>query len=215
MATPLTERQSEALDFIRDYLRRHQKPPTLTELADGLGLRSTNAVSKILAALAAKGYIERERGTARGVRLVQAEADPFALTDAAPKLIVVSRTSSHEPDHLRRAPAAMVTVDPALFGGRVSPDTCLVVRAGDDGMDADGIRTGDFLIVEEMHYKRIPDETIVACLFDEKPLARRYTFANGHLYLRPSNRRYKPADFSQGDPHCFVIGRVVGVMRRL
>ncbi|RMF52941.1 MAG: MarR family transcriptional regulator, partial [Bacteroidetes bacterium] len=96
MKARLTPRQDETYEFIRTYVRTHRKPPTLQEIAAALGLRSVNAVSKLVRALEQKGYLEREAHAARGLRLVEAE-DPYQLDDLAPSLPVVSRTASHEP----------------------------------------------------------------------------------------------------------------------
>ncbi|WP_243665197.1 LexA family protein [Rhodothermus marinus] len=56
----LTARQNEAYEFIRTYQRRHHKPPTLQEIGEALGIRSTNGVFKLLRALEKKGYLRRD-----------------------------------------------------------------------------------------------------------------------------------------------------------
>lgn len=56
---PLTARQAEILDFIRDFTRREQMPPTLREIGRNFGIRSTNGVADHLAALERKGRLRR------------------------------------------------------------------------------------------------------------------------------------------------------------
>src|SRR5258707_13042258 len=69
METPLTPRQAEILEAIRDHIAEHRRPPSQPELARALGLASTNGVFKHLAALEKKGAIELSPGLARGIRL--------------------------------------------------------------------------------------------------------------------------------------------------
>ena len=111
MKTPLTERQNQAYEFIRSYLRDYRKPPTLKDIGEALGIRSSNGVFKLLKVLEHKGYIEREKHVARGVRLVDADHDPFALDEGVPSLLVVSRTASDQPETLRDRPTASFTVE--------------------------------------------------------------------------------------------------------
>lgn len=64
-----TDRQLDVLRFIRGFMREHGYPPTLREICRGLGVGSTNCVSGHLYCLARKGYLERDTGTARGIRI--------------------------------------------------------------------------------------------------------------------------------------------------
>lgn len=213
MKDRLTERQNEAYEYIRAYLREHRKPPTYHEMGDALGISSTNGVYKLLQALEKKGYIEREKHVARGLRLVEAE-DPFSLDDSVPDLILVSRTASDQPDRLRHRPSAYLSVDPYLLRSADDREACLIGRAGDDGMNGAGIRKGDFLIIEEMPYETLQNGDLAAFLVGEELRARQYYYANGRIHLRPADRTYTEETFPPDDPGCFVIGRVIGLMRR-
>ena len=208
----LTERQNQVLEFIRAYLREHRKPPTYQEIGDALAIRSTNGVRKQLLALEDKGYLRREPRAARGLFLLDEEPDAFALDAGPPTLPVVSRTRSDAPEALRSRPAGSLAVDPRLLG-HADPDRCLLARAGDDGMNGDGIRKGDLLIIEERPRAEVPNG-VVAALVGEQLLARRYDWANGRVHLRPADRTYAEETFPPDDPGCHVIGPVLGLIRR-
>ena len=213
----LTERQDEALEFIRAFIREHRKPPTMKEIGAALGMRSTNGVYKLLNALQKKGHLVRQAGQARGLQLVDGE-DAFALDEGPPTLMVVSRTNSAQPERLRRRPSGWLTVDPFFFGTgdtQADEDTCLVARAGDDGMNDEGIRKGDLLVVEEVEWPDLRRGETVAVLVGDKLLVRRFEFANGRLHLRAHARGYNDDTYSPDDVGCFVVGRVLGVMRKL
>lgn len=210
----LTQRQDEAYDFIRDYLREERKPPTLKEIGDALGIRSTNGVYKLLQALEKKGYIEREKHAARSIRLVDdSTRDPLAGDDGMPMLPVVSRTASDQPERLRDRPRRLLSVDDRLLPRRCNPDDCIIGPAGDDGMNGDGILKGDLLLIEEMDWDDIPNGVVAAFLVGEKLQARRFDYANGRLHLRPASRHYTEETYPPDTPECYVIGRVVGLIR--
>ena len=67
----LTSRQQEILDFIRNSLEVLGAPPTRAEIAQAFGFASHNAAEEHLKALAKKGLIVLEPGSARGIRLVE------------------------------------------------------------------------------------------------------------------------------------------------
>jgi repressor LexA len=214
MRTRLTERQNQVYEYVRAHVRQHGKPPTLQEIGRALAIRSTNGVHKLLVALETKGYVRRTPNEARGLALVGAAEDPFAFDGGAPALPLVSRTSSREPERLRLRPAGALHVDPRLLD-RADPDACLVARAGDDGMNGDGVRKGDYLVVEEADFQTLRNGEVVAVLLEERLVARRFDLANGRLHLRPADRTYAEEVFAPGDPGCHVVGRVRAVLRKL
>src|SRR6187401_3167189 len=68
---PLTARQREALDFITYCLDERGYPPTLREIGEHMGIRSTNGVNDHLKALERKGYLRREDMKSRALKLVE------------------------------------------------------------------------------------------------------------------------------------------------
>ncbi|MFP4227665.1 MAG: LexA family protein [Salinivenus sp.] len=211
----LTQRQNEAYEFIRGYMDRHRKPPTMKEIGDALGISSTNGVYKLLQTLEKKGWIEREKHAARGIQLKDEDRDPFGMGGGAPSLPVVSRTASDEPERLRERPRGTLSVDPQLLREAHDSDACLIGRAGDDGMNGAGIRKGDLLLIEELDWDAIENGTLVAVLVKEQLLPREYYFANRRIHLRPADRHYTEETFPPKDPGCYVIGRLLGLLRTL
>ena len=66
----LTKRQEQTLDFIRESIRGRGYPPTLREIGEHMGIRSTNGVNDHLRALERKGYLRREDMKSRALRLM-------------------------------------------------------------------------------------------------------------------------------------------------
>lgn len=69
MRLPLSENQQRVYDFVASYIEERDYPPLLKEIQDSLHLTNPGAVHKCLKALETKGWIRREKGKHRGIRL--------------------------------------------------------------------------------------------------------------------------------------------------
>ena len=58
----LTKKQQAVYDFIVAYLCEHHRPPTHTEIRDGMGFVSGNSSQEHLRTLERKGWIRRTNG---------------------------------------------------------------------------------------------------------------------------------------------------------
>jgi SOS-response transcriptional repressor LexA len=101
---PMTTRQADVLVFVRMYMSREGRSPTLREIGAGVGIRSTNAVSGHLEALQAKGHLSRTSHSARGLRLAPTEN---AVTQALHKLYQTANDALLRQGHVERVTLAM------------------------------------------------------------------------------------------------------------
>jgi repressor LexA len=156
MADNLTPRQQEILDFIRNSLEVLGAPPTRTEICHAFGFASPNAAEDHLRALAKKGAIVLEPGSARGIRLVEQLGLPLIGSVAAgsPLLAVENQLGK-------------VQVNPDLFVPRA--DYLLKVRG--NSMTDIGIFDGDLLAVHKTTEAR-SGQIVVARLGDEVTVKR-------------------------------------------
>lgn len=58
-------------DFVEVYLLRNGYPPTLREIADGVGKVSTNGVRYHLRVLERAGYVRVAQGVSRGIQILR------------------------------------------------------------------------------------------------------------------------------------------------
>src|SRR5688572_27205754 len=70
MADMLTDRQQQILDFITGSINERGFPPTLREIGEHFGIKSTNGVNDHLKALEKKGHLRREDLKSRAMRPV-------------------------------------------------------------------------------------------------------------------------------------------------
>jgi repressor LexA len=194
MADNLTPRQQEILDFIRNSLEVLGAPPTRTEICSAFGFASPNAAEDHLRALAKKGAVILEPGSARGIRLVEQLGLPLIGTVAAgsPLLAVENQLGR-------------VQVNPTLFSPRA--DYLLKVR-GNSMVDA-GILDGDLLAVHRTDEAR--SGQVVVARLDDEVTVKRLKRTGRRIELLPENTDYAPIAV---EGHEFAIeGLAVGLIR--
>lgn len=203
MKGKITERQQAIYEFIRETIATRGMPPTLREIGAKIGIRSTNGVEKHLVVLERGGYIIRERGRSRGIAVSGGSrpADTVPLLGRVAAGVPVLSPENKEGD---------LTVDLSLFALRSSHQVFALGVRGDSMMDAH-ILDGDTVLVREQTTAVNGD--IVVALVDGDATVKRFFLENGRVRLQPENSRMEPLYFNGGDLR--IIGKVVGVMRRL
>ena len=67
----LTTQEHNTLQFIRHYLAQYGYAPKFREIGLAIGVNSQGTVHRYVQSLQEKGYIDREKGNARGMSLVE------------------------------------------------------------------------------------------------------------------------------------------------
>lgn len=68
---PLTAKQEKTLKFITEFINKHNFPPTIKEIQNSLEIKNPGQVFKLLYYLEKKGYIKRNKGEHRNIRLTE------------------------------------------------------------------------------------------------------------------------------------------------
>jgi repressor LexA len=200
---PLTARQAEILEYLRAEVEGRGMPPTIREIGQEFGIRSTKGVEDHLAALERKGHIRRERGKSRAIEI----SDRQDLSGA--RLVpLVGRIAAGAPTLAVENHAGHFVLDESLVG---HGETFLLRVTGDSMKDA-SILDGDLVIVRVQGTAR-NGEIIAARGGDEATVKRFWKDAAG-VRLLAENPAYDPIEVD-ADRDFAILGRVVGVYRQL
>lgn len=125
----LTRRQQEIQNFIHLSVRRIGYPPTRADICNHFGFRSPNAAAQHLRALERKAVIRVEKGTSRGIRLLEPVSAAPALASSSMQAAVaglhslplIGRVAAGSPVLARRpiVPACGLAVDRRGCGCRM------------------------------------------------------------------------------------------------
>ena len=196
----LTERQSEILDFIRAYVRKHGVAPSRPEIGKGVGLTHKSTVDAHLSALMKKGWVELQPGSPRNIRLLREDLPvaPEGRIAAGEPVWAESRVTGHIP----RAVAEMFTPRPDYF---------LTVEG--DSMDRLGLTTGTLVAIKGDSEPRNGD-IVVARIVDEVTLKRfkRKSLREVELSPESTNDTHRPMTIDLETTEFQVDGVYVGAL---
>jgi repressor LexA len=209
MARPLTERQKEVLDFIQKQIAQRGYPPTIREIGENFGIKSTNGVRGILQALERKGEIRRSPQLSRGIELVHPEAKIAAFRAPLHNVPIVGKVAAGTPILAEENIEGMVAVDKDLLKGE---DT-FALRVKGDSMVGAGIFDNDLVFArQQSDFKR---GDIVVAVIGEEATVKYFYPDNGNIRLEPANRFFGPIVIDRSTPGFHIAGRVVGVFRKM
>jgi repressor LexA len=227
----LTDRQKAVLDFIVESIHDRGYPPTLREIGNHLGIRSTNGVNDHLRALERKGYLTREDMKSRTLRPtpdILRPAPVISIDRGASSNNGSSRSSVHDDDNMLEIPilgrvaagrpmeaieepSDTVRIDRMLVSAR---GEIFGLRVVGDSMIEAGIHDGDYVFVK----KQIEANrgAIVVCLVGDEATCKYYFPEKTHVRLEPANSQMAPILIPRTEwRDTLILGIVVGVYRKL
>jgi repressor LexA len=199
----LTDRQRQVLEGVTKIMREKGYPPTVREIGDLLGLRSSCTVQRHLEALERKGYLKRDRTKARSLEVLQAD-DPTMVPVPMVPVPVVGAVAAGQPI---LATENIEEVFP-LPRDIVKDEQCFMLHVKGDSMIEAGIFDGDLVVVRQQPYAE--DGDIVVAMIEEEATVKFFRRRRGRIHLEPANANMQPivADKVQ------VIGKVLMSIRR-
>ena len=197
---PITRRQKEILDYLKNFLDQQGYSPTLEEIAHHFSLASLNGVYKHLKALEERGFIRRLTNQARSIQLVDRESSSSAV------LPLLGYVTAGQPVE------AIVNVEqiavPESFQTR---GTNYVLQVQGESMIEEHIQDGDYVIIEQRPEAR-NGEMVVALLDGEKTTLKKFYREHDKIRLQPANPALEPIWTTEDRVQ--IQGIVVGIMRK-
>jgi len=204
MSKELSPRQRRILDFIVQHSDEKGYPPTVREIGEAVNLSSSSTVHAHLRALEAAGAICRDGSLTRAIRMVP-KGPVFQCTNRAVNTPLVGRVAAGVPIPAEQNIEEVLPLPSDMTGGEGS--FALTVKG--ESMIEEGILDGDIVVVKPQKTAR-NGEMVVAMVEDEATV-KRFFKENGHIRLQPANATMAPILV----PNCEIVGKVVGLLRRL
>ena len=197
---PLTARQGQIFDLIKEKISETGMPPTRAEIASFFGFKSANAAEEHLKALAKKGYIEMLPGTSRGIRL----AEQFIEEEGLP---LIGRVAAGEPILALEHIEERYKVDGTLF----HPNADYLLRVNGESMKDIGILDGDLLAVHQT--TDVKNGQVIVARVEDDVTVKRFKREGNVVYLHAENENFSPIKVDLATQHFNVEGIAVGVIR--
>ena len=190
----LKKNQKTVLEFIRENINERGMAPSVREIGDAVGLRSTSTVQYNLNALEKAGYIIREPNLKRTIRLTDGSTNATAVpllgtVTAGVPILAQEQIEEYIP--------AAVDKDGKYFALHVRGDSMINAH----------IQDGDIIVVRQTPVAENGD--IVVAMIDDEATVKRFYKENGGYRLQPENEAYKPIVVKE----LAILGKVVSLIR--
>ena len=188
---PRTSNKAQMImDYVNQFVQENGYSPSVREIGEAVGLRSTASVSYHLQALQEKGLLQapgakgRKRALVTGARFGQIPV-VGVVTAGLPILAVENQEGTlswNEPG-------------------------CFALRVRGDSMINAGILPGDLVVVRPQ--STADDGQLVVARLEDEATVKRLSRRDGQVWLLPENENYSPIDGTNAE----LIGVVRGVVR--
>ena len=209
----LNKREKEILKFIERQIMTDGYPPSVREMGEAVGLKSTATVHGYLARLEEKGYIKKKDKKGRTLRLIKGSSGEEKKTSS--KEFYTQRELVDVPV-IGKITAGMpilavenVTDTFPIPIDFVGNSDCFMLTVRGESMIEAGILDGDYILVKRQ--SNANNGEIVVALIEDEATVKTFYKEKDHIRLQPENCTMDPIIV----PDCEILGRVAGVFRKM
>ena len=202
---PRGDMQGKILAYIQSEIRERGYAPSVREIGEAVGLKSTSTVHGHLMRLEKKGLLHRDAMKPRAMGL-SAASEP--VQEDAPdvrRIPVVGSVAAGLPILAEENIEEELPL-PCGFAGEGEH---FILRVRGESMIEAGILDGDYIVV-----RRQPDASngeIVVAMVEDSATVKRFYKENGHFRLQPENSGMEPIITDS----VVILGKVVSLLRRM
>ena len=198
----LTNKAQRIYDFIVEEQERVGYPPSVREICEYMGLKSTSSSHSYLKLLEAKGLIKRDPTKPRALEIISNKTEQQCKIIHAP---IIGDVAAGTPILANQNIDGYCPLPAEDFGRK----DVYMLRVHGDSMINAGIYDGDKVIVENTDTAE--NGEIVVALVDDSATIKRFFRENGRYRLQPENDSMPPMYFNQ----VIIQGKVIGLLRTM
>lgn len=209
--TPLTDRQRQILNLIKERIDSRGYPPTVREIGEAVGLASPSSVHAQVSALVKAGRLRRDPSKPRALVVVDESrstpGSPRSSRDVSVGVPLLGTIAAGNPTLAEENIEETIALPTRLVGR----GDLFMLEVKGESMTGAGILPGDLVVVRKQ--PTVENGEIAAVMVEEsEATVKRVRFtADGRIELCPEN----PAYPSFIPDHPTILGKVVTVVRSL
>lgn len=202
MKQDLSEMEERILKYIVEVIRTEGFSPSVRDIQDALDIRSTSTVHAYVAKLKEKGYIQKENGKSRTLR-VNAISQPSEKRTV--RIPLIGKVAAGMP--ILASENLEGYLDYPMLNRSWAEDQLFALRVSGSSMIDAGILDGDIIIVRKE--SSAANGQIVVALIDEEATVKTFYKENGHFRLQPENPTMRPIITDD----VIILGKVISSIR--
>ena len=197
---PRNDRQEKILEYIKSEVQRRGFPPSVREICDAMGIKSTSTVHGHLRRLENRGLLIRDPTKPRALEVV-------GMVHNTAQIPLVGKATAGLPITAIENIEEYLSFTPGFFCS--DEEDCFALHVTGDSMINAGIYDGDVVIVHQQQTAENGD-IIVALINDEDTTIKRFYKEECRVRLQPENDQYSPMYIN----NVSILGKVIGSLRR-
>ncbi|MEI3199477.1 MAG: transcriptional repressor LexA [Lachnospiraceae bacterium] len=199
----ISKKQKEILEFMKSEILSKGFPPSVREICEAVGLKSTSSVHAHLETLERNGYIHRDPTKPRAIEILD---DTFNLNRTEMVNVpIIGRVAAGSPI---LAQENIEGYFPVPMEYMPNEQTFMLNVKGESMINA-GILDGDRVIVRQQPTAENGD-MVVALTEENEATVKRFYKEDGYYRLQPENDHMDPI-IIHGE--ITILGKVIAVMR--
>ena len=197
---PRNDRQEKILEYIKSEVQRRGFPPSVREICDAMGIKSTSTVHGHLRRLENRGLLIRDPTKPRALEVV-------GMVHNTAQIPLGGKATAGLPITAIENIEEYLSFTPGFFCS--DEEDCFALHVTGDSMINAGIYDGDVVIVHQQQTAENGD-IIVALINDEDTTIKRFYKEECRVRLQPENDQYSSMYFN----NVSILGKVIGSLRR-
>ena len=191
----------EVFEFIKESREKTGYAPSVRDIRDAVGIKSTSTVHAYIARLINDGRLVKDDGKSRSLRAV---SDGEEKSDAL-KVPLLGKVAAGVPITAVENRDGFVEFAPTRTG--IDPKELFALKIQGESMIEAGIMDGDYIIVRST--PAADNGKIVVALIDDEATCKRLFVENGHIRLQPENSAMEPIIVDD----VRILGEVIACVR--
>lgn len=200
---PRGDMQARILAYIEQEIRTRGYAPSVREIGEAVGLKSTSTVHGHLTRMEKKGLLRRDSMKPRAIGL-SAAFSPFDENASLREIPVVGRVAAGTPILAEENIEETMTLPEEMVGS----GELFILRVRGESMIQAGIMNDDYIVVHRQ--MNANNGEIVVAMIDDEATVKRFYKENGHIRLQPENDAMEPIIV----PEVMILGKVVSLIRK-
>ncbi|NLB38597.1 MAG: transcriptional repressor LexA [Clostridiales bacterium] len=198
------ETQQRILAFIRKQVSEKGYPPSVREIGEHVGLKSTSTVHGHLRRLESKGLIKRDAMKPRAMEVLMPDEEREEAQTVR-MIPLLGPVAAGSPILAEESIGEHLAIPSSMLGG----GTYFALAVRGDSMIQAGILNGDYVVVQKQPHANNGD--IVVAMIAGDATVKRFYRENGRFRLQPENSAMQPIITNAVE----ILGKVVSVLRML
>lgn len=201
------EKQQKIIDFVNRQVAEKGYPPSVREICQAVGFKSTSTVHAYIKKLEEEGQIQKDATKPRALKILddRRSLEGYLSDQEIENIPVLGKITAGQPILAVENIEETFPV-PVQY---LENSTVFMLKVRGDSMINAGILDGDYILVKQQNTANNGD--IVAALIGDEATVKTFYKEKGHIRLQPENPSYDPIIV---EDDVTILGKIIGLFRK-